>query len=171
MTVCIVSFSSGKNGNECFSERHFHFLGSDFQLSFQISNSSDRSNIVLNMILLSLLLLICKDSWKSDPKKWKWRSEKRSFLFFPLNFLKIKLYRAPLNHINWQEMGKSPDEQPFLAAYKLRLAKLPLVPITRQLLWGSHHTWEHPHISGRIHIWGCFPIQACLTTLKGLHYL
>ena len=31
-------------------------------------------------------------------------------------------------------MGKSPDEQPFLAAYKLRLAKLTLVPITRQLL-------------------------------------
>ena len=69
------------------------------------------------------------------PKKWKWRSEMRSFLFFPLNFLKIKLYRAPLNHINWQEMGKSPDEQPFLAAYKLQLAKLTLVPITRQLLY------------------------------------
>ena len=34
---------------------------------------------------------------KSDPKKWKWRSEMCSFLFFPLNFLKIKLYRAPLN--------------------------------------------------------------------------
>ena len=31
-------------------------------------------------------------------------------------------------------MGKSPDEQPFLAAYKLQLAKLTLVPITRQLL-------------------------------------
>ena len=34
-------------------------------------------------------------------------------------------------------MGKSPDEQPFLAAYKLRLAKLTLVPITRQLLDNS----------------------------------
>ena len=27
-------------------------------------------------------------------------------------------------------MGKSPDEQPFLAAYLLRLAKFTLVPIT-----------------------------------------
>ena len=59
---------------------------------------------------------------KSDPKKWKWRSETGSFIFFPLNFLTIKLYRAPLNHINWQEMGTSPNEQPFLAAYKLWLA-------------------------------------------------
>ena len=31
-------------------------------------------------------------------------------------------------------MGKSPDEQPLLAAYKLRLTKLTLVPITGQLL-------------------------------------
>ena len=33
-------------------------------------------------------------------------------------------------------MGKSPDEQPFLAAYKLHLAKLTLVQITIQLLFG-----------------------------------
>ena len=42
--------------------------------------------------------------------------------FFKSIFWKIKLYRAPLYLINWQVMGKSPDEQPFLAAYKLRLA-------------------------------------------------
>ena len=33
---------------------------------------------------------------KCDPKKWKWHSEKRSFRFFPLNFLKIKIHGTQL---------------------------------------------------------------------------
>ena len=75
---------------------------------------------------------------KSDPKKWKWHSEKWLFLFFPHNFLKIKLYRAPINHINWQEMGKSPDEQPFLVAYKLRLASANSKTTPFTYMWKYH---------------------------------
>ena len=58
-----------KNRNKRFSV--CHFLESDFAVFF-------------------------KKMEKSNPKKFKWCTEQRLFLFFPLNSLKIKIHLLPL---------------------------------------------------------------------------
>ena len=50
-----------------------------------------------------------------------WQRKLLVSILFPI-FLKIKTYGTLFKYLNLQKMEKSPDERPFLAVFKLRLA-------------------------------------------------
>ena len=99
----------------------FSFFGTQ---NFWLANVKSKRSWVLYYAILSSSYSSHYIASKSDPKNENGAQKHACFYFFRSIFWKSNFtgHRAPFKHINWQEMGKSSDEQPFLAAYKLRLA-------------------------------------------------